>query len=265
MGDRGIDTIETADILKVLSPIWTEKHETAKRLRQRLSTIFDWAKGAGHYPRENPVNGAKNALPTVKRKVVHMPALPWEDLPGFMSDLGKRKEMSARTLEFVILTATRSGETRGARWSEIVGNVWTIPAERMKSGNQHRIPLSAEALSVLDKVRGLDNDFIFPSIRRATNGAAKAQSVMVFKGLFKRMGKDGFTTHGFRSTFRDWCSDCADAKYEVAEAALSHAVGNEVHRAYARSDLFEQRRALMDSWGRYASGQAGDVVQMVRA
>ncbi len=264
-GNRPIDTVVTADVLSVLAPIWVNKHETAKRLRQRLSTIFDWAKGAGHYPHENPVNGTKKALPTVKRQAKHMAAMSWQDLPGFISELGMREGMSPRTLEFIILTATRSGETRGARWSEIDGNVWTIPGERMKRGIQHRVPLSTEALSVLDKVRGLDEDFIFPSIQRAKNGSARGQSVMVFKALYKRMGRDDITTHGFRSTFRDWCSESAHADREVAEAALAHATGNEVERAYARSDLFERRRALMDAWGRYASWQAGDVVQMVRA
>ncbi|MFO1176565.1 MAG: integrase arm-type DNA-binding domain-containing protein [Paracoccaceae bacterium] len=263
-GSRPIDKVATADILKVLSPIWTEKHETAKRLRQRLSTIFDWAKGAGHFPHENPVNGLKKALPPVKAKPEHMAAMGWRDVPGFTSDLAQREGMSARTLEFLILTAVRSGEARGARWNEIDGKVWTIPGSRMKRGVPHRVPLSPEAVAVLDKVRGLDADFIFPSVNRGAGGKTKEQSVMVFKALLRRMGCEGFTVHGFRSTFRDWCSESAKADREVAEAALSHATGNAVEQAYARSDLFDRRAQLMAAWARYATGKAGGVVQMVR-
>ena len=265
IGKRPLHTIGTADILEILSPIWTEKHETAKRLKQRLSTIFDWAKGAGHYPHENPVNGVKKALPTVKRRASHMAAMNWRDLPGFIADLSEHDSVSARTLEFLILTATRSGEARGARWSEIEGNVWTIPSERMKRDVEHRVPLSAEAVVVLEKMRGLDPEYVFPSVSRGKDGKTRPQSVMVFKSLLKRMGREGFTVHGFRSTFRDWCSEHAQVDREVAEAALSHATGNAVERAYARSDLFARRRELMDAWSRYAIGSVGDVVRMVRA
>jgi integrase len=262
---RPLDAIGTADVLKILSPIWTEKHETAKRVRQRLSTIFDWAKGAGHYPHENPVNGIGKALPSVKRRAEHMPALPWQDVPGFVSELAGREGVSARCLEFLILTASRSGEARGARWSEIQGNVWTVPGERMKRGLPHRVPLCPEAVAVLEKMRGLDPDLVFPSSKRGTDGRGKIQSDMVFKALQRRMGRQGFTVHGFRSSFRDWCSESAKADREVAEAALSHATGNAVERAYARSDLFERRAALMDAWGRFVSGEAGQIVRLVRA
>jgi integrase len=252
-GIRPIDTVGTADLLLVLSPIWTVKHETAKRLKQRLAAIFDWAKGAGHYPHENPVNGLNMALPQVKAKPEHMPALDWRALPGFMADLRRREGLSARTLEFIVLTAVRSGEARSARWDEIDGDVWIIPGARMKRGVPHRVPLCSAALAVLDTVRGLDRELVFPSSQRGKDGAARSQSVMVFKALFKRMERDGFTTHGFRSTFRDWCSESVRADREVAEAALSHAFGNEVERAYARSDLFERRRALMNDWGQYCT------------
>lgn len=263
-GDRPIEKVGTADILKILTPIWTQKHETAKRLRQRLATIFDWAKGAGHYPHENPVNGLKKALPVVKAKAEHMAAMPWRDLPVFMSDLAGRDGISARTLEFLILTASRSNEARGARWAEIAGNVWTVPADRMKRGVAHRVPLSDEALAILEKVRGLDPEYIFPSAVGGPAGKGRPQSVMVFKALFKRMDREGFTTHGFRSCFRDWCSESAKADREVAEAALAHTTGNAVEQAYARSDLFDRRRSLMDAWAQYAAGKTGDVVRMVR-
>ena len=264
-GKRPLHTIGTADVLSVLSPIWTEKHETAKRLRQRLSTIFDWAKGAGQYPHENPVNGLKKALPTVKRRPEHMASMGWPDLPAFMKDLSEREGISARTLELLILTATRSGEARGALWREIdfEAREWLIPGTRMKRGLPHRVPLSDAALAVLKRARSLDADVVFPSSQSGPHGEAQAQSVMVFKALLKRMGRDGFTVHGFRSTFRDWCSERAFADREVAEAALSHATGNEVERAYARSDLFERRRVLMDAWAHYAIGGSGDVVELV--
>lgn len=267
LGMRPITTIGTADVLKILTPIWTEKHETATRLKQRLGAIFDWAKGAGHFPHENPINGLKKALPFVKSSDNHMAALPWEAVPAFMHDLSSREGVSARTLEFIILTATRSGEARGARWDEIdlSAKVWTVPAERMKRGVPHRVPLSDEAIAVLKKVEGLDKELVFPSAYKAPDGSAKAQSDMVFKALYKRMGREGFTTHGFRSSFRDWCSESAHADREIAEAALAHATGNSVERAYARSDLFERRRSLMALWGQFAAGRAGTVVQFARA
>lgn len=264
-GNRPIETIGASDILFALSPIWTEKNDTAKRVKQRLAAIFDWAKGAGHYPHENPVNGLMKALPTVKTRAVHMASLPWQSLPDFMSALAERQGVSARTLEFLILTATRSGEARGTRWSEVSGAEWCIPAERMKSGLPHRIPLSDEALAVLEKVRGLDEELVFPSQKRNPNGTSRPQSDVVFKALMKRMKVEGITTHGFRSTFRDWCGESARADREVAEAALAHSFGGKVERAYARSDLFERRRTLMNAWALYATGKTGEVVQMVRA
>lgn len=232
-----------------------------------MSTIFDWAKGAGHYPHENPVNGIKKALPTVKRRAEHMTALDWRDIPGFMEDLAEREGVSARTLEFLILTASRSGEARGARWSEIDLDArdWIVPGERMKRGVAHRVPLSEAAMAVLERVRSLDADLVFPSVQRGEKGEARPQSVMVFKALMKRMGREGITVHGMRSSFRDWCSESAHADREVAEAALSHATGNEVERAYARSDLFERRRALMDAWSRFATGRNGKITELVRA
>jgi integrase len=266
-GKRPLHTIGTADILAVLSPIWTEKHETAKRLKQRLSTIFDWAKGAGQYSQENPVNGVKKALPAMKLRSEHLAAMTWRELPAFMQNLREREGTSARTLEFLILTATRSGEARGACWSEVDLNSseWLIPAARMKRGVPHRVPLPPAAVEVLERVRGLDADLVFPRHQFGLEDEAHPQSVMVFKALLKRMGADGFTVHGFRSTFRDWCSESAHADREVAEAALSHATGNEVERAYARSDLFDRRRALMDAWGRFATSSSGKVVDLVRA
>ena len=146
-GKRPISTIGTADLLNVLTPIWVSKNDTARRVKQRLAMIFDWAKGAGHYPHENPVNGLKKALPPVRVQAKHMAALPWQELPTFMAELAAREGTSARALEFIILTAARSGEARGARWDEVEGDIWTVPAARMKTHKAHRVPLSPEALS----------------------------------------------------------------------------------------------------------------------
>lgn len=258
-GSRPIETIGTADLLRALAPIWTEKHDTARRVKQRLAAVFDWAKGAGHYSSENPINGLNKALPAVKHRAEHMTALPWKELPDFVQILREREGISARALEFIILTAARSGEVRGARWSEIQGDVWVVPASRMKAGVAHRVPLSPEALAVLERVRGLDRSLVFPSPSRDKENAARPQSDTVFKALMKRMGRDdGLTTHGFRSTFRDWCGESAHVDREVAEAALAHTVGSKVERAYARSDLFDRRRALMDAWGRFVVGTTRD-------
>ncbi len=266
-GNRPIESVTSADILEVLGPIWVERHETAKRLGQRLSTVFDWARGAGHYPNANPLDGLKKSLPPVKRRAIHMAALPWEELPAFMSELSERSGVSARTLEFIILTASRSGEARGARWSEFdfKSKVWTVPADRMKRGIEHRVPLCDEALAVLEKVRGLDDEFVFPATSRDNRGQVREQSVMVFKALLRRMRREGFTVHGFRSTFRNWCSDYQKAYRATAEAALSHATGlNDTESSYLRTDMFEDRRKLMTAWGKYTAGKSSDVVRLVQ-
>nr|WP_156901432.1 site-specific integrase [Nisaea denitrificans] len=224
-------------------------------MKQRLSTIFDWAKGAGYYHSENPTNGIERFLPAVKRSVEHMRALPWRELPTLMKQLSKREGISARTLEFLILTVTRSGEARGARWSEIQDGLWVIPKERMKADKPHRVPLTGKALDVLEALRGLDDNLIFPSNRRDRNGHTKPQSDQVFVALQKRMKRTDFTIHGLRSTFRDWCSEYAHAERGVAEAALAHAFGDKVERAYARSDMFDRRRELMKRWGQFCLGK----------
>lgn len=264
LGNRALQSIQSGDVLDVLSPIWATKHETARRVRQRMTAVFDWAKGAGHYTGENPVTAVAKSLPRVNQRPKHMAALPWQELPPFLVELRKREGVSARALEFIILTASRSGEARGARWDEIDGGCWTVPADRMKRGIPHRVPLCQRALEILDEVRGLDGQFCFPSPSLGKDGNARPQSDVVFKALFGRMGIDCITTHGFRSTFRDWCGESALVSREVAEAALSHTTGNAVERAYARSDLFDRRATLMDTWGRYCVGETGQVVRLAR-
>jgi integrase len=257
IGKRPISKVGTPDVLAILEPIWTEKHPTARRVLQRLSVIFDWAKVAGHYPFENPVNGVKKALGAVNSRATHMASMAWPDLPVFMKELEAREGVSARTLEFIILTAVRSGEARGAKWKEIDNKerVWNIPAERMKRRIPHSVPLSSAAWAVLERMRGMNEELIFPSNQSSSSGKAREQSVNVFQALLRRMNRDGFTVHGFRSTFRNWASEGFKVEREVAEAALSHATGNAVERAYARSDLLDRRRPLMEEWGCYAYGK----------
>lgn len=218
IGKLKLDEVTSAHIMKVLSPIWLEKQETARRLKQRLGTIFDWAKASGYRPGDSPLIGIKDALPKQKAKPKHHKAMPWQDLPVFMHKLRQRKAISALALQFIILTATRSGETRMAEWSEIdlENATWTIPAARMKMDLSHRIPLSKQAVDILKSCHGFDHQLIFPS---RTPG--KPMSDMVFSALYKRMKLTGLTTHGFRSSFRDWCSDVANANREVAETALA--------------------------------------------
>lgn len=265
-GDKPIEDVTREDVRDALDPIWTEKVETAKRVKQRISAIFEWATAEGHFEGANPIVGLKRALPIVKASPIHLSSMSWRQLPDFMTALKDREGISARCLEFLILTASRSGEARGTRWDEIdfEGGHWIIPAGRMKRGVEHRVPLAPEAINVLYSVRGLDSDVVFPSVQRGPKGG-KPMSDMVFKSLYKRMAVSGFVTHGFRSTFRDWCSESAKAPPELAGRALSHAVGNAVTRAYDRSDLIDARRELMERWARYATGRTGDVLELVRA
>jgi len=248
IGELRMDEISSAHIMQMLSPIWLEKAETARRVKQRLGTILDWAKASGYRSGDSPLSGITDVLPKQRAKPKHHKAMPWQEVPAFMNALKEREATSALALQFIILTATRSGETRLAQWSEIdIENAtWTIPAERMKMNLQHRIPLSRQAIDILKHCKGFDDTLLFPS-----NTPNKPMSDMVFSALYKRMGLTGLTTHGFRSSFRDWCSDYAKASPEVAEVALAHVRGDMTERAYARSDLFERRCELMQNWAGY--------------
>ncbi len=252
LGAKPIDLIGVQDIHGLLSPIWQTKYETAKQVKHRISSVFQWAKGAGHYHKENPVSGLTKVLLPPKGQAKHHSSMPWTDLPMFMSKLAERDEISARLLEFAILTCTRSGEARGARWDEIEGETWVIPARRMKGRLEHRIPMAPKSLAILEQVSGAGDVLIFPNSQRHKRGNETELSYNVFSALMKRMGVEGYTTHGFRSTFKDWTRDNAVADNELSEHVLAHKVGNAVERAYARSDLFERRRGLMLEWERYA-------------
>ncbi len=264
IGSRPIDTIQSGDVLTVLQPIWHKTPETARRVKQRIRTVMQWAKGANLYTNENPVDAATGSLPRhVAGQVQHYAAMPYDVLHGFMAELAKRDGIAAMALRFLILTATRSGEVRGATWAEIdrEAAVWTIPGERMKAGKDYRIPLTAEALAALEAAQGLDPDLVFPGQRRG-----RPMCDMTLTAVLRRMGRGEFTVHGFRSTFRDWAAERTNAPREIAELCLAHFVGSAVERAYRRSDLFDKRRDLMDQWARFclSAGSTGDVVELRR-
>jgi integrase len=238
--------------------MWFTVPETARRTRQRLRQVMQWAKGHNLYHGENPVDAAKGSLPRQGDKAQHLAAMPYDDVPDFLRELEGRKGIAALALRFAVLTAARSGETRGATWPEIdfENAVWCVPASRMKRGVEHRVPLTAEALAVLEQVRGLDGDLIFPGQKRGN-----PMSDMTLAAVLKRMGRD-VTVHGFRSTFRDWAAEKTNIPREIAEIALSHEVGNAVERAYQRSDLIAKRRDLMDRWARFCVAAGAKVVQI---
>ena len=254
IGGKRVDRIAPADVMGVLLPIWNEKHQTAKRVRQRISTVMRWAIAQG-YRVDNPAGDAIGAaLPRPPRVQKHYKALPYGEVAGAI-DVIQRSEARVPVklgFEFLVLTACRSGEVRGARWEEIdlEGGVWTIPAERMKSRREHRVPLSARAREILAeaKAHAPRSEWVFPSARGLVLPSFE------FAGPLKALGIAA-VPHGFRSSFRDWAAERTDAPHAVMEAALAHAVRNRVEAAYARSDLFERRRVLMDQWAEYLAGR----------
>lgn len=247
IGRMPVDSIGQPEVLMCLSPIWTDKHETAKRLAQRMKVVLDVAKSKGFRSGENPVTGVKDAgvLPKVKAKAQHHDAMPWRDVPAFYAELEGRSAVAAKALQFTILTAARTSEVLEMKWPELDfdARLWTVPAERMKGGEAHRVPLTDEMLAILEPLKAMASDYVFEGQKRH-----KPLSNMSMLMLLRRMGRTGFTVHGFRSSFRDWASEVSGAPYEVAEAALAHRVGSEVERAYARSDLLERRRGMMVAW-----------------
>lgn len=254
-----VDEIGTPEVLAALRPIWREKPETASRLRGRIERVLDAAKVEGHREGENPARWRghlEHTLPKAgKLTRGHHAALPYAEVPGFVSNLRARVADSARALELIILTAARSGEVRGMRASEVdlETAVWTVPAERMKGGRIHRVPLSRRALDLLaPRLAAIGpDDFVF------TNSRGGALSDMVFEALFRRAKVEDITTHGFRSSFRDWAGDETDFPREVIEAALAHLVGDDVELAYRRGDALEKRRQLMDLWASFVAAENG--------
>ena len=257
-GKLSASSIDTGLVLKALEPIWTAKPETAGRVRGRIEAVLDWTTARGYRTGENPARwrGHLDKLLPARskvRKVKHHSALPYTELPGFLAALREQPGTSARALEFTILTAARTSETVGARWPELdlSSKVWTVPAERMKAGREHRVPLSAAALSILQRMEDVrEGDLVFPGDQRT------GLSNMAMLMLLRRMGRDDLTVHGFRSTFRTWAADCTSFPREVIEAALAHLFGDATEQAYQRSDLFQKRRRLMDAWAAYCAQTA---------
>jgi len=260
IGALPVQAIDTRLVLKVLEPIWRTKPETASRLRGRLASILDFAKVRGYRESENPARWRGHLaklLPARSkvRAIEHHAALPYHKLPGFLTVLREQEGTGARALEFMILTAARTGEAIGARWNEIdlLDKTWTVPAVRMKAHREHRVPLSPRALAILgevQKIRDCDADdaFVFPGRKAAT-----PLSNMVFLMLLRRMGGGDLTAHGFRATFKTWASERTSFQNEIVESALAHVIGGKVEQAYRRGDLFEKRRRLMQQWATFCS------------
>lgn len=256
IGRMPIDSIGQPEVLMCLSPIWTEKHETARRLAQRIKTVLDVAKSKGFREGENPVTAIKDAgvLPKVKSKPQHHRAMDWRDVPAFYAELSSRNAMAAKALMFTCLTGSRTSEVLHARWDEMdfESRLWTCPAERMKGGEVHRVPLTDEMEALLLPLRAMQSDYVFEGQKRH-----RPLSNMAMLMLLRRMGVEGVTVHGFRSTFRVWAAEVANALREVAEMSLAHRIGSEVELAYQRSDLLEKRRHLMERWSHYVKSAVG--------
>ena len=254
IGKKRIDAISRTDVLAVLTPIWSTRPETARRVRQRMRTIFRWAM-ANELIDANPAGEAiDGALPSMPKVKAHLRALPYQEVGSALKtvDASQTSLASKHCLKFLVLTAARSGEARGATWNEIdlAGAMWTIPGSRMKAGAEHRVPLSDQALDVLALARQLEDGsgLCFPSPLRS----GRMLSDMTLTNILRKSGlADRATVHGFRTSFKTWTMEQTDAPWAVGEAALAHQLGGSVEQAYARSDLFDRRRALMQRWADY--------------
>ena len=261
-GTQRVDQIDTPDVLNALSPIWLTKPETARRVRQRIGTVLDWAKVAGYRTGDNSIDGIAKGLPKQPNRKNHHAALPCLELPAFVKELHRTgaDESTRLAFEFLILTATRTSEVLLAEWSEIDAEkeTWTIPSERMKAGRKFRIPLPSRCMEILSRAKEISagGKYVFPGRNK------KPLSNMVFLMTIRRMGRS-CTAHGFRSTFRDWAAERTNFSREVCEMALAHTISNKVEAAYLRGDIFEKRRALMATWAAFVtSGRSADIVTL---
>ena len=253
-GDLLVRDIEKEHILAALRPIWNSKNETASRLRGRIELVLSYAMQAGYRPEGlNPARWKGGldkllAAPSKVQKTEHFKALAANEVNQFMEKLSKVEGQGARALEFAILTAARSGEVRGATWSEfdIRGKMWTVPAARMKAGKEHRVPLSNSAIKLLQSLAVTESELVFPSPRGGM------LSDMTLTGVLRRM-KVNVTAHGFRSTFRDWVAEFTSFPNEVAEMALAHTITNKSEASYRRGDMFEKRAVMMEQWAQFIS------------
>ena len=266
IGDMRVDEIEERHVRAILIEFWLERPETARRVRQRIASVLDWAKANGYRSSTLDLRTKSLALPRQPKGVQHHIAMAYEDVPGFLAAI---RELRASTdvvrscFEFLVLTAVRSGEVRGATWAEIDTdeNIWIIPPERMKAGREHRVPLPPAAVLILDEMRARrsnETDLVFPGAKRG-----RPISDMAFSMLYRRL-EIRVSTHGFRTSFRTWAAECTDFPREVAEAALAHLVADLTERAYQRSDFFQKRRALMDAWAEFCVGCADEFMPLVR-
>lgn len=254
-GKLPVQLVDVGLVMKAIEPVWSTKPETAGRVRGRIERILDWAKVRGYRDGENPARwrGHLDHLLPARGKVwrvKHHAALPYGELPAFVAALRGRDAVAARALEFAILTAARTSEVLGATWSEIDldARIWTVPAERMKAGREHRVPLGNRAVEIIrNMMTAKQSDYIFYGDRRAT------LSNMSLLMLLRRMGRNDITTHGFRSSFRDWTAEQTDSPSALAEMALAHSIGNAVEAAYRRGDMLDKRRPLMARWENYCA------------
>lgn len=268
IGKMLVADVTVQDVRRVLEPIWQDKTNTASRLRGRIEAVLSWATVAGHREGDNPARWKGNLSeilpkPSKVSKVAHQPALALDDAYAWFADLQKREGMGARALEFLAMTASRSGEVRGATWSEIDldAGIWTIPADRMKMGKEHRVPLTSEAVAMLERLPRFEgSDFVFPAVRGGQIKDMTISAVMREQAFIdSRTGRTA-VPHGLRSTFRDWAAERTEYPRDMAEIALAHNVGSEVERAYRRGDQMEKRRAMMAAWGRFLRGEQGQKV-----
>lgn len=252
IGTMPVEQIGLKDVLAVLQPVWADKTETASRLRGRIENVLAWATVSGHRTGDNPARWKGNldavlAQPGKIARVKHHAALPIEQLPTFFARLRQQSGMAARALEFLILTAARSGEVRGAKWMELDSDagVWTVPAERMKARREHRVPLASQARDLLERLPKFEgSDFVFSAPRGGM------LSDMSISAVMRRMDAEA-VPHGFRSTFRDWAAEHTEYAGEIAEMALAHTISNKVEAAYRRGDLLAKRRQMMNDWAEY--------------
>lgn len=250
MGGLLVSEIEGPLIRDVLAPIWLEKPETARRVRQRIGAVLDWAYAKGFRTTEAPMRSLSKGLPRQPKKDGHFAAMPYAAVPDFLEKLSDRESVGRLALEALILTAARSGEIRGATWRELdlKAALWTVPATRMKMGRAHTVPLSAETIAVFERARMFKvgvGDLVFPGQR-----GKKPLSDMTLLKILRDMDIE-VTVHGFRSAFRDWVAEQTDYASEVAEAALAHVVSNKVEAAYRRTDFLDKRRLLMRDWAAF--------------
>ena len=264
IGDLPVNKIDRHEILDVLVPIWIEKNETARRVRQRIGSVLDWAFVKGFRETEAPMRALSKGLPRITAERGNFEALPYADVPGFVARLRDRDSTGRLALEALILTAARSGEVRGATWDEVDldGALWSIPAERMKRKKAHVIPLSPAAVAVIRRALALrtgDAALVFPGLVRG-----KPISDATMGKVVRVMGSTA-KPHGFRSSFKDWCGEVAGFPNELSEAALAHAIGNKSEAAYRRGTLLDRRRVMMDAWADYCDGGRGVALRVIAA